>query len=162
MVDSQNQHSIASVIRALKGFFESLPSDYASTAMQATELRHVFHEQLAAAIQPRLNDHLQRQPQKSLEEKQALASWVNAELRHLGLTMRCPQTSQPATLIADYKTAEEAHVSRFRIQSNHPDGKRVRSNRSASVPFLELMEDPPRRESLAREHRSRGSEGFSR
>lgn len=161
-MESASQESNASEEQRCKDLIGELPADYLKAAGAAMRMRHTFHRQLSAEIESRLNRYLKSQPQESLEEKRELASWVNAQLRHLGLTIRCPKTGNPATLIADFKNSQESHISRFRIQGKDEYGKRVRSSLSDNVPDLELMEDIPRRESLARGYQPRKPSGRSR
>ena len=52
----------------------------------------------------------------------ALAKWVNAELRKLGLALVCPKTRRPAILLAD--PGGVPGVGRFQFQSETPEGRR--------------------------------------
>ena len=117
--------------------------------MRVTELRTAFHRFLAEQLQSRLNAHLKTVPQESYQEKQALASQVNRELRELGLSIRCPRTGLPAILIADVREPSEGS-SRFRLEVATAEGGRRRTYTAATLPDLELMVDNPRCESLAR------------
>jgi len=70
-------------------------------------------------------------------------------LREIHLTIRDPKTDLPAVLLADSKNAENRRVTRFRLQVNY-NGKSVKTSVGRVLPDLDLMEDPPRRESFAR------------
>jgi hypothetical protein len=129
--------------------FARLPESYADASLLAEKMRHVFHEVLASAMQPRLNASLQATPHETYQQKQAMASWVNAELHNrLGLTIRCPRTGRSAILVADIRDAEK-QASRLRLEVHYPGRKKERTyTSSGSIPELQLMEDPPRIEPL--------------
>jgi hypothetical protein len=129
--------------------FRRLPDDFQQASAAVRALRHQFHEEMAAALAPRLNAYLKTLPHETLADKQAVATWVNNELHQLGLTIRCPKTGNAAILFADFKNPEHEDISRYRIESKDARGKKIRST-SRELPELELMEDPPRREALSR------------
>jgi hypothetical protein len=127
-----------------------LPTGYADAGPAASAMRRIFHEELAAALEPRLNAHLKTMAHDTYADKKALASWVNNELHYVqGLTIRCPRTDLPAILVTDIRDAE-TQASRFRLEVRSPDGRASKTYSSAKLPELKLMEDPPRNESLSR------------
>jgi hypothetical protein len=139
--------------QALRELFAKLPKNYPEATAAAEEIRHTFHTELAAAIQPPLNAHLKTMPRETYQEKQSLASWVNGELHNrLGLTIRCPLTGRQAILVADVRDSE-SQASRFRLEVHEGRRKERTYTSTAKLPELELMEDPPRLESLAKANR---------
>jgi len=68
----------------------SLPQDYVSLASASAAKSHCFREELAKGLQASLNAHVRTFPRETYAEKQAICSWVNAQLRQLGLNIRCP------------------------------------------------------------------------
>lgn len=130
-----------------------MPDEYTIAGSWSKDVSRIFGEELVRKIEPLLNAHLQTMPQDTLPEKRSLAIWVNRELRELGLCIRCPKTGAPAILVADFSSAAEENVSRFRIDSRQSEGHRKRTTTSYSVPKLELMAEPPRKESLAKSTR---------
>jgi len=124
-----------------------LPGDYAARYKELQELSHEFRTEVARQLGPAMNAHLKKMPQDSYAEKQALASWVNGQLRALGLAIKCPKTGRPANLVADIKQAG-SDVSRFRLEIRDERGKKTRTFASRELPELELMEDEPRQEPL--------------
>lgn len=122
-------------------------TEYAARYSRLHELSHEFRSEVARQLQPTLNSELQKMPQDSYAEKQALASWVNGQLRELGLAVKCPKTGRPANLVADIKEAG-SDVSRFRFEIRDENGKKARTLASRELPELELMEDEPRQEPL--------------
>jgi hypothetical protein len=75
-------------------------------------------------------------PVRHASLKCALARWVNAELRRFGLALICPKSRRPSVLLAD--RGGIAGVGRFQVQSEDPDGRKVRAHSSATLPRLEL------------------------
>jgi HEAT repeat protein len=131
------------------------PRLYTSAAEAAKEFFSLGKQEFAQRLTPLLNTHLRRAPQDTYIEKQAIASWVNAELRALGLAIRCPKTGRPAILIADIRSGG-AETSRFRLEVVNENGRRERTFTTAhNLPELELIEDSPRLEGLAGLRRGR-------
>jgi hypothetical protein len=126
---------------------ESLPSDYAASHQQLSQMRHQFLREISAALQPRLNAHFQQLAQDNLAEKQQIATHVNHDLRLLNLCLQCPVTQSPAILVADCRDADR--TSRFRFQSFDSGGRRHRMGVSVHIPELTLAEAPAREESMA-------------
>jgi hypothetical protein len=132
-----------------------LPFEYAECYRALVELSHDFRQEVADVLQPRLNRQLQTMAQDTYEEKRLLASWVNNELHQIGLAIKCPKTGKPATLVADIRGGR-TDSSRFRLDVRNDDGRHIRTVTVNQLPELELIEDEPRREGLARP-RGRGA-----
>lgn len=135
---------------------ESLPPAYLEAHAAANALNQAFHTALGKAIEQRLNPFLANQPQKTLEEKKELAMHVNADLRVLGLAVRCPRTGAAAVLIADAGDMDDAS-SRFRIESRE-ERRKIRSTVSLKDPNLEICPDTP----FTSRHRRDKEEGWDR
>jgi hypothetical protein len=123
---------------------------------------HAFREVTAEVLGPRLNAHLNSIPQDTLVEKQALATWLNEQLRAIGLAIKCPKTGLPGILKADFKDSANDSVSRFRVEVWDPGRGRYQSFSSNTLWDLTLMEAPPRRESLSRGFRRPGRDDRAR
>ncbi|MBE7506230.1 MAG: hypothetical protein HS101_08075 [Planctomycetia bacterium] len=89
-------------------------------------------------------------PQNTLAEKRRLASWINHELRHLGLAIRCDPSGLPGILVAMPGRGDREEASRFRVEARDEDGRRFQSSSLGWAPRLELVEDPARREGRSR------------
>lgn len=74
---------------------QNLPSNFDEAFEAVRDMRSAFHKDIAAIIGPRLNEHLKSMPQDSYPEKQELAAWVNAQMRQLGLAIKCPRNRIP-------------------------------------------------------------------
>jgi hypothetical protein len=133
-----------------------MPLDYPQASLWSKLVAKILGEELAAALQPKLNDAMQSMPHETLEQKRDLVKWVNSEMRDLGLSIRCSRTGLPGILVADVGSSPHSQwTGRFRIETRQPDGHRVRTKTSSHLPELELTIERPRNESLARRH-SRG------
>ncbi|HZL26968.1 MAG TPA: hypothetical protein VFC39_10590 [Acidobacteriaceae bacterium] len=117
-----------------------------------------FREATAGFLEQRLNEHLKTMAQDTLAEKQTLATWVNEQLRAVGLAVKCPKTSLPGILKADFKDGANDSLSRFRVKVWDPRRGRYQSFSSNTLWDLTLVEAPPRRESLSRGFRRPGCE----
>jgi hypothetical protein len=122
-------------------------ADFNTLASRFQTATHVFRTRIAELLEGPLNDHLRSLPQETPSEKQALATWVNAQLRTLGLAVRCPKTGRPSALISDVKESG-SRIGRFRTENRDENGLKVRPWTSTHLPLLELLEDDPRLEPL--------------
>lgn len=127
----------------LRRTLANLPRDYFSAAETVRALRAVFQAEIASAMEPRFNEHIRAQPRHDYDDKRTLAGWINRELRDLGLSVRCPDSGRPATLLADYR-ADSGRESRFRIETIDAKGHRRRTFTSADLPYLGLRGAVPR------------------
>lgn len=105
---------------------------------------------MAACLEPALNAEVNSMPQETLEEKRKVSTWVNHELRQLGLAIRCMPSALPGILVAEPGWSDEEDRSRFRIEARNAEGRKQRSALLESAPHLELMEDSVRREGRSR------------
>lgn len=106
------------------------PAEYPSRRQYLLALREAVGQVTAAMIREPLNKHIAALPQKTYAEKKAVAAWLNAELRSLGLAIRCPKTRMPTYLLAH--VGRDPEVGRYRL--NFWDG----AVRQSPVSFNEL------------------------
>ena len=95
---------------------------------------------IAAEFAPRLNDYLSAAPIDTLTDKQAIARWANAEVHHLGLSIKCPKTERHALLLVEKKSPTKGQ---FRHEILREDGKRIRTTSSSRMPSLVLEPAEP-------------------
>lgn len=150
------------VREAVADHFRSVPEAFADREAEAKRIKSLVLAQVAAALQPSLNESFSLRPHGTLPDKQDLASEVNATLRDVGLCLRCPRTGEPAILVADFKDASDARTGRFRFETRDAHGRKSRVGSTAGFPELELMEDPGRRETAVRRISDRKSSGTDR
>lgn len=121
--------------------------NYASFAGRLRKARQLFHQLVAEQLAEPLNEQLRSTPHDSLEQKQQLARWTNAELRALGVAIRCPKTGEAAMLHAH--SGNHPKRGRFQIGLIEVDSGRKKTVSSPELLTLELMAHPMRREPLA-------------
>jgi hypothetical protein len=144
---------------ALESLFAGLPEAYGERYEALQALRQSFYRELAKHLQPVLNAQAKNQPHGTLQERSALASWINRTVRHAGLSLVCPRTNQPAILFSG--TSGRSRTMRFYFQITDESGKQVRTVGSEELPDLELGQARIRIENFAKEYRGReGSERF--
>jgi hypothetical protein len=138
-VPEKRVDQLTSFREAIDRAIECLPEDYKFRHKALVELGDVARERIAAALAPALNQQVATMPQTSYEDKKKLARWINAELRPVGLAIRCPKTGEPSWIIAN--VGHRADVGRFHFEHMDAEGKRQRTVTSNTLPILELMLD---------------------
>lgn len=132
----------------LRSLMANLPAEYRGARDRLRQLSDIFHDELAAAFQPILQAKLASMPDDSLEDKRAVATWANGEVRHLGLAFRAP-TGAPARLVVDY-TNGSTKQGRFRFDLGVHAGRQRRAGVYHELPPIELMEEGPRHEATSK------------
>ncbi|MCA9245137.1 MAG: hypothetical protein KDA32_14355, partial [Phycisphaerales bacterium] len=129
---------------AIRKLLADMPEDYDARREAMVRLRDVFHQEIAASIEPGLNAYAAEQPQSDLASCRKLAADVNRHLRELGLTLASPDNSGPAILLADFQDAQHKESLRFRLQITDETGRRFRRLASAKLPALRPVPVPVR------------------
>jgi hypothetical protein len=117
---------------------------------------------MASVFEPALNRHVADKPQESSTERKELSGWINQQLRDIGLCVQCPKTKNPASLIIDRQYADDPEITRFRFAIRSETGKSCHTGASRHLPYLQLMEHPPRIESFAKYYRRKPPEALQR
>jgi hypothetical protein len=118
---------------------DDLPREFPARRAALRELHVTSREAIAKAFEAGLNAAAASMPLATYEEKKSLAKWVNAELRELGLTIRCPKTGEPAILRGG--PGGVPGVGRFHLEITDKAGNRHRTVTSSVLPPLALMPD---------------------
>jgi hypothetical protein len=160
-MSEDNDHYL-NIIEALRQTRQTLPNDYRKQYTALLEIRKLFHAEVASALAPVLNEYAKQQPQTTVDERRELAASINNDLRSLGMTLKCPKTGLPVTMIVDTQDAAHPDVSRFRLERRDDRGRKIRTFTSGDLPDLELMEDPPRIEGGSRSFLDRRHQGPNR
>ncbi len=100
------------------------------------QLNREYRQGIMPRLENTLNASIREMPHATLEDKERLADFVNAELAGYGLAVKCPKSGLPGSLSAD--VGNWPGVGRFQIRSVSPDGKRHRTS-SDTLPKLELV-----------------------
>lgn len=95
-----------------------------------------FHNLLAAELSGPFNAHFREAPKATLDEKRELARQSNADLRQLGVAIKCPKTGLPAFLGADGSRNEDR--GRFQLCMKRDGKKRLTLTRARAFE-VELM-----------------------
>jgi hypothetical protein len=91
---------------------------------------------VAARLQASFNAYVKTMPQSNYEDKQAVAKWVNAELKARGLALRCPKSGEASFLLVD--TGRNPATGRFQFYHSE-EGKPVRTANRNVLPDLVLV-----------------------
>lgn len=111
-------------------------------AMQAFQsIRTTFHNELARAVEPRLNRWLEQMPCRSLGECRAVASECNRLLHELGLAIQDPDSGRAGVLIADVRS-DAQDPPRFRLQLRDEAGWAEKTGVWKQLPHLKLRPAP--------------------
>ena len=133
----------------IRSLFLSLPQSFDACHAELKTLSGIFHDEMARALEPRLNAEMDRRPHEELVEQRELAGWVNYVLRSLRLAIRCPRTGKPATMLVDYRD-NDYDLGRFRLEVRDDRGQSVKTVTSHELPVLQLREDRPRQQGSGR------------
>ena len=131
---------------------------YGEAYVRAVRWNQLFHEELAAALAPRLNEHLATVPQQTIEQMRDVATGLNAQLKQLGLAIRSPAGGHASWLVAETKSAAEPGVCRYRFFETNERGRAKRRLACRTLPALTLMPLPARIESFAKRYADRAGD----
>ncbi|MCK6484484.1 MAG: hypothetical protein HUU22_02225 [Phycisphaerae bacterium] len=152
--DKKENDQFERVRRAIRAVLAESSSSYDSLRGQLLRLNDLVRSETGAALQPALNERMQRMPHATYEEKKELAKWINGELREFGLACRCPKTGHATSLQAN--PGHDERVGRFRFDRIDESDRRTSTFTTTELPTLELR--PSRSHSapgLSRGERSR-------
>jgi hypothetical protein len=138
---------------SLELLLTDLPGDYTARYAAIQAIRHAFHREIAVALEPAINERVSQMPQDTPEERQNLASWINEQLRQIGLAAKCPVTGRPASIVVDRQDREHPEITRFRYGVRSEDGKYSHNATSRNLGEFKLTEHSPRVEALAKSFR---------
>lgn len=83
-------------------------------------LKRELLDEVAHRARGLIEVYVARQPQSTITEKQALAQWINSQLRGLDLAIQCERTGMPAKLIVN--TTRDSR-GRYHLAVTMPDGR---------------------------------------
>ena len=137
--------NLSKVIRSLS-FLEAKTSENGQLLSFATELNTTFVEFVAHWLRPdiepierSINERLADLEPSTLPQKQEFAKAVNAELRSLGLAIRCPKTNRPSVLIAN--PGNHPTAGRYQFQHKTMKGTWIRSFSTPNLKEVSLIPD---------------------
>ena len=145
----ENEHgeTLDDPVIKIKQLLTQAPTgDYGAVVSWQVEVRRLVDDLVIERIEPAFNARLAEMPQETLSDKQQLCRWVNAELRRLGLAIRCPKTGHAAILHADRGNPRQN--GRFQVELMGKEFGR-RSVSSPTLFYVHLTQEPTRVEPLA-------------
>lgn len=134
--DNQEDQQFEKLRKAIQVILRDAPAGYDSLRRRLRRLNDVVCEETAIALQPALNERVQRMPHATYEEKKELSRWLNAELREFGLAIECPKTGQPTLLHAN--PTHDAERGRFRLDRMDDQHRFTTTLTSTELPIFKL------------------------
>lgn len=134
--------------RLISEIFRDLPVSFEDRFAKLVAIRKNFHAELANATEKPLNFWLKSMPQKDAEDKRQIAIVANNRLHALHLAVASPGDGEPSILAAYVRDAEY-DAGRFRIERRGARNRRIPTSTFKELPYLTIVEDPPRKEPLA-------------
>ena len=126
-------HSATVSLESLLTLLTPLKGEKTEDAITRLRLaREEFHKCVCTQIQGMLSVEFSSMPHATIDEKRTAASWVNAQLRTLGLAIECPQTGQD-TMLKVVSDVGGGHP-RFQLRSFGTDPKGTHSS-TAPIPL---------------------------
>lgn len=113
----------------------ALSASHAQSLDELLVLKRDLLDEVALRARGAIESHVATQPQSTIGEKQALANWVNAQLRHLDLAILCERTGMPAKLIVNTTRGPQG---RYHLAVTMPDGRVAKTGNLAVVSTLPL------------------------
>jgi len=155
-MSGEEKNEISDKLRRMNHLLVEREGDsYKDLVNRLMEAQELFFGVLADRLAPSLNDHLTKLPQATPDNKKLIARTLNADLKALGLAIKCPRTGKPAMLHVDFGVV--APKGRFRVELFD----RSRTMASQSLSRVELTRRPLRREALSEYWADRVSGGHS-
>lgn len=144
--DTASKHIRVKAQEVFQQVFSECDEEYDKRIVQLRELRHLFHQEMAAALESAFNRKLSGMNSDDISAKRALCTWVNAELRSVGLAVQCPVTHLASILVAH--TARSGDVQgRFLFElARDASGHAYRKCSRVVLPSLTLLERTTKRE----------------
>lgn len=138
---SQAEDELIEDIRKRMGdLLDGRPCGFAEVRRRAARLNHALREEVCRAAGPLLAAKAAEMPMSTHKNKRDLAQWLNEEMRHFGLSIRCPKTGRPTIL--EVNPGHTPAVGRFRLNHMDEKGDHFITFTSVELPPLEFMADP--------------------
>ncbi len=128
---------VASLRKTIRAILSNATDNYDEHRAMLIALSDAFRQEISQSFEPVFNEQVQGLKKDSYDEKKAVAKYANAELRRLGLGIRCPTTGEPAILQA--YPGNRPDEGRFRLDYTDADGRRRQVVSWMTLPDLALM-----------------------
>ncbi len=137
VLQKESSDSYNKLNEAIDKLVVSLPTDFASRRTSLLRLHDHVRSVIGRSFESALNEKAASLPQDTYEDKKKLAKWVNAQLRELGLTIKCPKTGESCLLLAN--AGHDPSIGRFHLEYTDSEGGKHRTVTSTTLPHLEPM-----------------------
>lgn len=124
----------------IREILESGPTGFDAVRQRIDRVQQVVREESFRVIGPMLASRAAEIPVGTYEEKRAFVAWLNAELRHHHLAIRCPKTGKPTIL--EINPGRLPATGRFRFDHLDETGRHHTTFTCVDLPPLEFMPDP--------------------
>jgi hypothetical protein len=141
---------------AVASLFRGLPTGGNERATALAAIRTSFYAELGRQFRPVLNEFAKAQCPTKEQERSELATTLNRMAKNLGLSVVCPRSGLPATIVADTKRAGDSVTMRYRFYTVDTSGHRSATYTCSELPELDVCQAPHRVESLAKGFRKIG------
>lgn len=152
-MEPERAEAVENMGRAMRAALRAESGDFDRLTETLTHLRHMFHDEAAAALGPVINRAAAAMPMDTAEDKSRVCSWVNAVAHEHRLSLRCPSPPGLPALLTMYARHPAEDAGRFRFVGRDRSGRRFCSPIFDELPHLELIEDPLRPEHFSRDPR---------
>lgn len=145
MTDSDSEDSSRRHKRIIQLLTTDRTVGYKQVLRQLQEARELVHEEVSRRLEIPLREYLEGRPQGTIRERQNLSRELNADLRSLGIAIKCPRTGEPGILQIDSGYRPQG---RYQILIHDDKGYR-RTVSATKLPVFELRPNHTRREPMA-------------
>jgi hypothetical protein len=145
----------------IESLFTGLSSDLESRRSELSSIRQAFYSELAVQAEALVNDAASALPQQTQEDRSALSVTINKMVKELGLSLMCPKTNRPATIVSEVKREHQASILRYRFYTSGETGRRA-SSTCYDLPHLKLCQAPLRIESFSQAYKDKAPDQRNR
>lgn len=138
----ENQHADSDIRRMCRGLGEYLSGrqyDIVSLMRVSEAIHRTIRAETLRVVVELLSGVEASNQLASFDQKAQFAKWLNSELRHAGLAIRCPKTGKPTFLEAVRDPVPER--GRFRFDHMDKWGNHHYTLSRVELPALEFMPD---------------------
>lgn len=116
--------------------------EYLNARSEAEDRLLHAKQQIAAILEPQIAKEFSQSPQGTYEDKRALASWLNRECKHFGISVKCPKSGRPAVIEPHNSSVAGGTFTYFRFHSTSEDGSPEWKTYARSLSQVSLTVEP--------------------
>jgi hypothetical protein len=127
------------VREAMENATNALPRDYEGRREGLAALLDTVRTEIAAALEPAINQQVSSMSQAAYEDKKTVAKWITSELRRFGLALSVDATDQPCLIMAN--SGGRPGIGRYAFYYTDDAGTRHDVFSPGTLPQLKLTLD---------------------